>query len=75
MPCEMTRLGPDSVMIACTRGPRKQPRCACGRESRFQCDAPMPQGGTCDRYVCGRCAVWSRTKADTHYCQEHEGLA
>lgn len=78
MPCDVTRLGPDSYMIACTRGPRKIEKCACGRAPRFLCDGPAPPGSgrkTCDTPVCGRCATWARTKSDTHYCPEHYDLA
>jgi hypothetical protein len=76
-PCDVKRLDNGTMVIACSRGPRKQPRCACGRESRYQCDAPDEANdtGTCDRWLCSYCATWARHKADTHYCAEHKELA
>ena len=46
--------------------------CACGRVALYLCDAPAPPNGlaTCDRPLCGACAV--RVDVDTHRCRECE---
>jgi hypothetical protein len=49
------------VAIACSREPHR--RCSvpgCSNHADKQCDFPVKRDGraaTCDRYICGRCAV------------------
>lgn len=55
--------------ILCTRTPR--PRCACGRPSEFQCDAPTQRkSGTCDKHLCSKCAT--AVGPDKHLCPVHK---
>lgn len=56
--------------IVCTRGRKKAPACSsCRSPSRFQCDWKMPQGGTCDAYLCADHAA--EVGPDRHLCPEH----
>lgn len=53
--------GPGAQIIMCTRGSR--PNCqtpGCTNRGELQCDHPVTRAGaegTCDRFVCLRCAV------------------
>jgi hypothetical protein len=70
MVCEVVK-GPFGPMIVCgPRRPRK--RCACGAVATLQCDWPVPgkASGTCDAWLCRRCA--RHVGADTDYCPAHE---
>lgn len=57
------------IGIACTRGAI---RCECGSASSKLCDFPLKgakAGKTCDRRICGRCAVVMGPNKD--YCPAH----
>lgn len=75
-PCErITDANGKPIGFVCTRGRRPQPKCACGRTAKYQCDAPGADDcGTCDTWICARCATFANRIADTHFCGAHEGL-
>lgn len=55
--------------IVCFSGKRpRAPRCRCGAAASIQCDFPI-LAGTCDRYLCRRCAV--RVGPDRDFCPDH----
>jgi len=61
------------VAIACSRGPHKA--CAtpgCRNHADKQCDFPVTRSGrpgTCDRFICSKCAV--RVGPDLDHCPPH----
>jgi len=69
MPCE--HIG---GAIICTRGGRSAQRCQfCGARSTKQCDFPVARNGkdgTCDAFMCDRCATAQSPEVD--YCPPHE---
>lgn len=66
MPCTPFTLPGGSRGFVCSRTPR--PRCACGKPSEYQCDAPKGRS-TCSRHLCASCAT--QVGPDTHLCPEH----
>lgn len=67
MPCTPIKID-DANGLVCTRAPH--PRCACGRLSAFQCDAPTKRSnGTCSRHLCASCAT--EVGPDIHLCPAH----
>lgn len=75
MGCKFTRLGPDSYVVACSRG-RQVKRCKnCGRPLTKLCDYPLrgeKKGQTCDAPLCNACAVSQGENVD--YCPPHARL-
>ena len=71
MTCETVMLKPGIAAIVCTRGRRKRPpRCSvCGATAEFQCDAPVGDNATCDRYLCA--AHREPQGTDIDFCPEH----
>lgn len=70
MPCTPFSLPGGASGILCTRTLR--PRCACGKPSAFQCDAPTKRSnGTCSRHLCAECAT--EAGPDLHLCRAHAG--
>lgn len=68
MACTPVTLPGGFRAIVCHR--TRRPRCACGRPSAFQCDAPTQRkSGTCDRHLCASCAT--EVGPDQHLCQAH----
>lgn len=75
----LVQQSPDgTIRIICVRGPR--PTCsACHvATGTLQCDFPTGPGETCDRYLCGRCAVtqppvFGQSRVD--HCPGHEAGA
>ena len=68
MPCHSFTLPGGARGFICSRTPR--PRCACGKPSAFQCDAPTGRHGkTCSRHLCAEHAT--ATGPDTHLCPTH----
>lgn len=63
MPCEIK-----GNAIICSRGPKRKTCFYCGRPSDKLCDFPVG-GGTCDKPMCGMCAV--HVPPDTDYCKGH----
>lgn len=65
------------MAIACSRGQRRS--CStpgCGRDGTQQCDFPVKRNGrtgTCDRYICPKCAT--RVGPDRDYCPPHQRTA
>jgi hypothetical protein len=61
------------LAIACSRGERH--RCStpgCQNDGTKQCDFPVKRNGkpgTCDRYICQKCAM--RVGPDLDYCGPH----
>jgi hypothetical protein len=76
MPCVPFRSEDGSVTgWVCSRG-RAQHRCKCGRSATHQCDFPLKgskAGGTCDRWLCAKCAVHVGPNLD--YCPAHAAVA
>jgi hypothetical protein len=57
MTCRTIVIGPDTMVIACTRGRPRQ--CACGNVATLLCDFPLSGekiGKTCDAPLCAKCA-------------------
>lgn len=73
MPCTPFTLPGGATGCLCTR--TKQPQCACGRLSAYQCDALSSghRSGTCDRHLCAQCATV--VGPDRHLCSAHAGHA
>ena len=72
MPCTPFTLDGGETGFICTRGRAYGGtyRCACGKPSEFQCDAPSRRkSGTCDAHLCAGCAT--KVGPDRHLCQEH----
>jgi len=68
MPCQPFTLPGGARGFICSRTP--SPRCACGKQSAFQCDAPTgSRGRTCSRHLCADHAT--ATGPDTHLCPTH----
>lgn len=68
MPCRPIIVKGFATGFICSR--TKAPRCACGKPSEYQCDAPTARkSGTCDRHLCASCAT--QTGPDTHLCPDH----
>jgi len=67
-------LGGGASAIICTRGERRR-SCAtpgCANRADKQCDFPVTRNGkvgTCDRFVCSRCAV--SKGHDLDFCPPH----
>lgn len=62
-----------AIGMACGRG--NSPSCACGARASRKCDYLLrggKQGWTCDRDLCGSCAV--RVGPDRDYCVAHAQL-
>jgi len=58
--------------VAFVRFSGKRPRgkpCRCGKASTLQCDFPLLDGKTCDRFLCRGCAASVGPNRD--YCPEH----
>jgi len=66
MPCTPFTLPGGARGFVCSRTPR--PRCACGKPSEYQCDAPRGRS-TCSRHLCAACAT--QVGPDTHLCPDH----
>ncbi len=75
MVCRTVKIG-DTAAIVCGRGAPKRWCHVCRqRRGTLQCDFPNPKrkSGTCDKYLCARCAVQIGPNQD--YCPNHEGPA
>lgn len=60
--------GTRAIVCGSGKRPRAKP-CRCGKPSTLQCDYPILADATCDRYLCGACAVHVGPNRD--YCKEH----
>jgi hypothetical protein len=67
---EAVRLPGGGTAIVCFSGGRWC-QCGCRRRATIQCDHPAPAGrsGTCDRWLCRRCAVSVGPNRD--HCPDH----
>jgi hypothetical protein len=68
---EVIRLSDGTTAIVCGSGrrPRRQCACGCGTPASIQCDYPTEGGGTCDAFLCRRCAV--PVEPDRDHCPHH----
>lgn len=77
MACRTVISGPGVTAIVCTRGERSR-SCAtpgCSNRADKQCDFAVTRNGkagTCDRYICPKCAVSAGRNAD--HCPPHARL-
>lgn len=75
MTCTPIRMPGGGVAIVCDRRRRRRPpKCqipGCERLGLLQCDFPLPNGKTCDRYLCADHAVPQGPNRD--YCPHHPG--
>jgi hypothetical protein len=57
--------------FVCHSGPRpkRRPCGVCRSPADLQCDHPRLHGGTCDKYLCRRCAVPKGANVD--WCPTH----
>lgn len=76
MTCKVTKLGPDSYIIQCSRGLNYRCRfCGSGNATKL-CDFPLRgemAGKTCDIRMCARCAV--KVGENKDYCPPHARMA
>jgi len=75
MGCRTLFINGHAVGIACDRSRRESHKCSsCGwGGANKQCDYPVQtKSGTCDRWLCGKCAV--RVGPDRDYCPPHHRL-
>jgi len=61
-------------IICRVRRPVRKKCAYCELDHTKLCDAPMPNGGTCDKPMCPLHATRGKTP-NTDYCQEHAHLA
>jgi hypothetical protein len=72
MKCSTVKLDNGVTAIVCGRDRRG--KCSqCGRLSTKLCDFPQPNGKTCDKKLCGHCAV--PIGPDMDYCPDHQRTA
>lgn len=73
MTCETITLPDGTRAIVCYRTRRGAPRrCqepGCPDQAQFQCDFPIADGESCDRFLCARHAVPQRR--NVHHCHGH----
>lgn len=64
-------LPPSAARLVVTGEPVPGISCRwCAADAPYLCDAPMPDGGTCDRPVCKKHAA--RVGNEQHRCPEHQ---
>jgi len=75
--CERLQFPNGSVAIVCGVRRRRRPPCACGAESKYECDGPRRHHAgrtkTCDRPLCGRCRIHVPPNQD--FCKDHRAEA
>lgn len=73
MACHYVKLpGVEGVAIVCDRSRPRVRRCStrgCTRIGSLQCDFPIGNGRTCDKYLCADCAV--PQGPDKDFCPSH----
>lgn len=69
MKCSTVKLPNGITAIVCSGRERRGHCFQCGRLSTKLCDFPLGNGKTCDKKLCGRCAV--PVGQDRDYCPEH----
>lgn len=73
MGCTPVKLDSGATAIVCSRGRQRKPKCTvCGKPADKLCDHPDGKK-TCDKPLCGRCAV-PGSVPDTDYCPSHTML-
>lgn len=77
MTCNKVNFGNGVSAIVCTRGPRQGCQSpGCTNRGELQCDFKVTRKnveGTCDRFICRRCAVHVGINKD--YCPVHAKAA
>jgi hypothetical protein len=76
MPRERVTFTDDNSAIICGKHYGRIKRCwHCGAQSVKLCDGPRADNrrGTCDRPLCGQCAI--HVPPDLDFCRDHEGAA
>lgn len=70
MICEPFQLPDGTRGIMCHRA--RRPKCSfCSERASLECDFPVPGGKTCDKPICGSCAVKIGPNID--HCPDHKG--